>query len=322
MIQQLKIIWLTNHVKSGALIILALGHKVNTMKPNKSKNGKILTGQMMTQQNLKPIIKQVMTMAWRSMALIGVIGALPACSNDEAKQNGIHQTIQINAMNCPDDGPRLAKTGLCVGRAVNYMNIAAGDPPYLPKNCDWVVNETQAAAGEYLLYLAARCSLEGGIGKPATLEFKAGAKFAEVDIVWSGLTNQTHTERLALVGSAAKDLHQNIMAHVLSDFAKTGEDIGSCHVVNNTNAFYAKDALVVQLSDTDMDKLAKNEPAQVCGTYGLDQENAYFWRVFQGTSWFITMNQDVHQEIDPRSFTFIEPDGNGGWQTIEAEFFE
>lgn len=309
-------------MKTGALIILALGHKVNTMKSNKSKNGKIPTGQMMTQKISKPIIKQVMTMAWRSMALIGVMGALSACSNDEAKQNGIHQTIQINAMNCPDDGPRLAKTGLCVGRAVNYMNIAAGDPPYLPKNCGWVVNEAKAAAGEYLLYLAAQCSLEGGMGKPAALNFQVGAKFAEVDIVWSGLTNQTHTERLALVGSATKDPHQNIMGHVLSDFTKTGEDIGSCHVVAAPDLYFAKDTMVVRLNDADMAKLPNDEPAQVCGTYGLDQDNAYFWRVFQGTSWFITMNQDAHQEIDPRSFTFIEPDGNGGWQTIEAEFFE
>ena len=83
-----------------------------------------------------------------------------ACAPEETPDAGTVQpnTDEVAAVvsDCPDDGPRLALTNICAGRAHAYMN-AIGETRMLPDNCHWVVQETQMPANEVLLYRAAKC---------------------------------------------------------------------------------------------------------------------------------------------------------------------
>jgi hypothetical protein len=54
--------------------------------------------------------------------------------------------------------------------------------------------------------------------------------------------------------------------------------------------------------------------AGALGDYGYG-DDADLWRVFQGHAWFFRLGQDV-PEIDWRSITLIEPNGEGGWQAV------
>jgi len=70
---------------------------------------------------------------------------------------------------CADEGDRLALTGLCAGRAVNYLNMDASASPAVPDGCAWQVMETPII-DDVLLYRGLKCN-----DRETKLEYAGGA---------------------------------------------------------------------------------------------------------------------------------------------------
>lgn len=255
------------------------------------------------------------------------IVALLGCSEssvafDEAPDNQVQIAKPLRAgpkgddfsgpFRCPDDGPTLPMTGLCEGRATNYLNIFGGSSPQLPDNCHWSVNET-AIVDNVLLYLAATCD-----GKKARLGYAGGAHFAELNLAWSAVANEALEDTVLIrIGSAEPGRpHKNILFYA-RDAMDDPAAAEQCFVRPAGVAGWPADALVIDVSPEMVAKSPRDEPRTACGMFGLDEDNSSYWRVFQGYSWWFQFSQDAHQDIDPRSLTLVKPDGSGGWMMVE-----
>lgn len=256
-----------------------------------------------------------------------LLGALSGCSEssrafDEAPGNQVQNAQLLSAdpkegdssgqSLCPDDGPTLPITGICEGRATNYLNIVGGDAPQLPDNCHWSVNET-AIVDNFLLYLAATCD-----GKKARLGYAGGAHFSDLTLAWSAVANEALEDTVLIrIGSAEPDRpHQNILFYA-QDAMDDSAAAEQCAVRPAGVDGWPADALVIDVSPEEAAKAPSDEPRIACGLFGLDQDNSSYWRVFQGYSWWFQFSQDAYQDIDPRSLTLLRPDGAGGWTTVE-----
>lgn len=213
---------------------------------------------------------------------------------------------------CPDDGPILPGTGICAGRAVNYMNIAGGEAPNIPDHCKWTANET-AFAGDYLLYMAATCD-----DKKAALEFSGGAHFSDLTLAWSAVGSEAmnDTVLIRVTGADMSNPHQNIL-HYARESIDNAAESANCSVRNAGLDGWPEDALIVDISAEKAALETEGGPRSACGPFGLNEGETAYWRVFQGFSWWFQFSQDAYQDIDPRSLTLLKPDGNGGWETIE-----
>lgn len=213
---------------------------------------------------------------------------------------------------CADDGERLPKTNICVGRAVNYLNISEGAAPDLPENCSWEVNETEMIGGDFLLYLAAKCD-----GKKSKLGFSAGAGFADLNLEWSALANLPlpETVLIRVTGANIDRPHENLLAHAIRAMDNKDEAV-NCHVRPAEIDGWPQDALVVDNNDSAA-PTTQTEPYSACGQFGFDQENTSYWRVFQGFSWWFQLTQDAYHDIDPRSLTVITRSSEGNWAPAE-----
>ena len=212
---------------------------------------------------------------------------------------------------CPDDGPVLPGSGICVGRAVNYLNIVEGEEPALPENCHWTVNET-AIVDDYLLYRAASCN-----GKTAKLDFAGGARFASLGLAWSAVANQAMPDMIPvrITGADMDDPRDNILAAATLAMDDPVE-AKKCRVRPAGIEGWPADALVVDVSPAEAAKAPQDEPRQACGPFGLDQDNSAYWRIFQGFSWWFQLGQDAYQDIDPRTLTLVTADKTGGWEVL------
>lgn len=213
---------------------------------------------------------------------------------------------------CPDDGPKLPGTGICAGRAANYMNIVGGYAPNLPGNCQWTANET-AFAGDYLLYMAATCD-----GKKAKLEFSGGSHFSDLTLAWSALSNAPANDTVVVrvTGADMANPHQNILNNAKESIDDAAE-AANCSVRSAGLDGWPSDALVVDVSPKQAALEAEDGPRGACGPFGLNEGETAYWRVFQGFSWWFQFSQDAYQDIDPRTLTLLVPDGEGRWMTAE-----
>lgn len=203
---------------------------------------------------------------------------------------------------CADDGARLPLSGVCAGRAINYLDIAEGGEAALPDGCEWVVSEA-ALPGEkqFLLYRAAKCGTV-----TATLEMEGGAKTGSLVLAKSALVPDSKDKPVyATVVSAEDDApHAGIMGLVTEELGAA--EAAKCSVRKADAKDWPADALVVYVSAADAAKAPKGEPRTACGKFGLDEDNPYFWRVFGGFAWFFQPTQDMHQDIDPGSLTVVD----------------
>lgn len=207
---------------------------------------------------------------------------------------------QTEVSSCPDDGPRMPLSGICRGRAANYLSLAGGAKPLLMDGCEWVVNETPLPGGDYLFYLASKC------GKYLTqLEFSIGARFAEVNILHSAMNQGEPGGKIITVGTVDEnDLHKNILHYAQNAMPDKLKAI-KCRVVNANSEGWPSDALVVDVSQEEAANAPQGEPRHSCGPFGVDQENTTYWRVFGGFSWFFNLGQDAYLDIDPGSLTIV-----------------
>ena len=254
----------------------------------------------------------------KSIAMAGLsllVLALAGCSEGPADAEGFSNggALAETGGPCPDDGARLPITDICAGRAVNYLNVADGEAPEAPEGCQWVVQETRFAE-DVLLYRAAQCD-----GKTTRLAYKGGAGLAELaydTAAYGDPDNVMKGEVVVRVTSADATDKTAALLRVARDAIDDPAEKAGCSVRNARIEGWPRDALVVDVSETEAAKAPQDEPRAACGPFGLNEDEASYWRVFQGHSWFYQLGQDVLQ-IDPGSFTLMRKGPDGQWSQTD-----
>lgn len=247
----------------------------------------------------------------KTMLLASLAGLLATgCSGqpaDSAATDSADALAVDDGQSCADDGPRLPITKLCASRAVNYLNFDEGKRPDAPEGCEWAVNETEMPGDEVLLYLAASC------GKKTTkLAFAGGAHYSDLSYETSALSDGPPAEGpLVRIAGAEGDPKQAILA-LAREAIDNPAEAAKCAVRKADVEGWPADAMVVDVSAAEAAKSLKDGPRSACGPFGLDEDSASYWRVFNGFSWFYQLGQD-QLEIDPGSFTIMSKDEKGEW---------
>lgn len=212
------------------------------------------------------------------------------------------------AETCPDDGPRLALTGVCAGRAVNYMNPETIGAFSAPEDCDWTTAETAfPGEGEVLIYQAASC---GGV--TTKLEFRGGAHSAALGYEASALyadATSVDVEPVRIFGDGERD--PMLVFEELKEAIPEAER-ATCEVRPAGIDGWPSDALVIAPTAAVRATLPQDEPISACGEFGLDEDSQRFWRVSQGYAWFFDLGQDS-VDFDPGSLTIMLKGPDGSW---------
>jgi hypothetical protein len=211
---------------------------------------------------------------------------------------------------CPDDGPRLPVTGICAGRAVNYVNPEIGLATETPEGCTWGFTETPLPSGdEAIVYRVLACK-----GVTTAFEFGAGAHSAALTYTASALQGDQ------AVGDAPIEPVRIFMADpadpqkVIRDLVENAPEAerAKCSVQAANAPGWPKDALVMQFTEAERAALSMDEPVSMCGPYGRDEDATAFWRIFGGYAWFFSLGQDT-PDFDPGSFMLFTKGADGTW---------
>lgn len=241
---------------------------------------------------------------WKAAAALAVLlaggcGEAPGVKAQGAARKAV-------AGSCADDGDRLPLTGLCAGRAVNYLNMDSSASPEAPEGCEWKVMETQFVE-DVLLYRGLKC--EAG---ETRLEFAGGAGRAELSLVNSAFLGAVDDPPVYVqVYTVEGDPLAGVTARALASIENPAEAAG-CAARNAGLEGWPTDALVVDVSPQEAAKAPANEPRAACGPLGLNEDEMSFWRVLHGYGWFFQLGQDA-VEIDPGSLTLMTRQPDGSW---------
>ena len=214
---------------------------------------------------------------------------------------------------CRDDGTRLPLSGLCMGSAAALINAVEGEEASLmDETCSWILSEGWFA-DRIMLYRAAQCGT-----RVARVAGSAGAAMVQLELIESAYAGDD-----AVYGKLAEPM---AFADVYARFKPTpAEDVTARALFGRNREVPTScaarrvpevaDGFIVDVSPAERARQPQDEPpAPLCGDYGYG-DDADLWRVFQGHAWFFRLGQDT-PEIDWRSITLIEPDGQGGWQAV------
>lgn len=211
---------------------------------------------------------------------------------------------------CPDDGPRLTVTGICAGRAINYVDPAIGLATETPDGCTWGFNETPLPSGdEAIVYRVLSCK-----GVTTAFEFGAGAHSAALTYTTSALYGGQIPGDEPIEPVRIFMVEPSDPQKVIRDLVENAPEAerAKCSVQAANAPGWPKDALVMQFSAADRAKLPMNEPVSMCGPYGRDEDAATFWRIFGGYAWFFSLGQDT-PDFDPGSFMLFRLGADGAW---------
>lgn len=235
--------------------------------------------------------------------------ALAGCKDAPKEEAEAPARPAATAQTCADDGPRLPLTGLCEGRAVNYLNMDASASPEASEGCEWKVMETEMPDG-VLLYHGLKC--DAGETK---LEFEGGAGSGELKLVRSAYLGKIDEPPTYVhVYTVDGDARQGVTARARAAMESPAEATG-CSARAAELEGWPSDALVVDVSAQEAAKAPDDEPRAACGPLGLNQDEMSFWRVVQGYGWFFQLGQDA-VEIDPGSFTLMTKQPDGSWGAV------
>jgi hypothetical protein len=244
-------------------------------------------------------------------AAIAVAALLSACQPRAAETASTEPAAAASESGCPDDGPRLPGTGLCVGRAVNYLNPDLIQEIDLPDGCTWTMNETMMPGldgPEALLYRAASCN-----GVTTELEFAGGAQSAVLNYAKSavfGEDSEGH-EVIRIFTSDPADPRSSIKS-LITQFDEP--DRSDCEIQPAGIDGWPVDALVITLKDKS--KLDPLELDIVCGGFGLNEGETRYWLVRQGYAWFFQLGQEA-PDFDPVSMMLMRQDAEGNWNAVQ-----
>ena len=215
---------------------------------------------------------------------------------------------------CRDDGLRLPLSGLCESAANALIEVADGPEPQLAADsCEWTLGEAWLS-GMMVLYRAAECS-----DRVSRLYGGAGAHIAQLELIETAYAED---------GSAFGKLEEPVpYADVFTRFKNSPAADVTARALYGLQGQVAKscaarksdrvaDGYIVDVSKAERARQPQDEPpASLCGEYGAG-EDGDLWRVFQGHAAYLRLGQDAYQDIDYRSLTLIEPDGEGGWRLV------
>ncbi|WP_446653584.1 hypothetical protein [Blastomonas sp.] len=238
---------------------------------------------------------------WRATIALAALAA-GACHGGPREEAEAPARPAAAAHSCADDGDRLPLTGLCAGRAANYLAMDASASPPAPDGCSWQVMETPMPDG-VLLYRGLKC--EAGETK---LEFAGGAGRGELRLVSSAYLGKIdEPPAYVLVYPVDGDARQGVTARARQAIADPAE-AARCSARPARGQGWPRDALVVDGAGAAM----QTGPRSACGDLGVNDELAAFWRVSQGHGWYFQMGQ-ADMEIDPGSFTLMTKQPDGSW---------
>lgn len=252
-----------------------------------------------------------------TVIMAGVVAlGLAACSaapEESATVAAPGDSDRASAGPCPDDAGRLPISGICAGRAANYLNVAGGTVPQPPEGCGWAVQETRFA-DDLLLFRAVSCA-----GKATRLAYAKRAGMAELAYESAAYGDPGN----ALKGDVVVRVVALDPAERIAEVLRTARDAiddpaerAACTLRNAAIEGWPDDALVVDDPASAAANVANFEPRAACGRFGLDQDASAFWRISQGQGWFFDLGQDTWQ-VDPGSFTLLTKSPDGGWTQIE-----
>lgn len=211
---------------------------------------------------------------------------------------------------CPDDGPRLPITGICAGRAINYVDPEIGLMTETPDGCAWGFTETPMPGdNEAIVHRVLTCK-----GVTTTFEFSAGAHSASLSYTRSALfgepvAGEDPIEPVRIFISDPADPQK-----VIRDLVENAPEAerAKCSVQPTNLQGWPKDSLALQFSAAERAKLSQDEPITMCGPFGRDEDSAAYWRIFGGYAWFFSLGQDI-PDIDPGSFMLFRKGADGVW---------
>lgn len=244
----------------------------------------------------------------RLLGASAMISVLAACSGggDDEAEAGAQQSAETS---CADDGERLKLTGLCKGRAVNYLSMETSPSIEAPEGCEWQVLEAALPADEVLLYRGLVCG-----DKAVQLDVAVGAERAELKIARTAfLETSGEPWTVGYMYTAEGDPAKAVTQRALSVIENPAE-AANCNARPAKVEGWPSDAMVVD-TDPKGSSTPDGSPVVVCGELGYSDEANKYWRVSQGYAWFFDFGQDM-VEIDPGSFTIMAKDADGNWGAI------
>lgn len=230
----------------------------------------------------------------------------------DAAANGSEPSLVSNGP-CADDGARLPITGICVGRANAYLAAAGGTSPEAPEGCEWAVQETRVG-DQVLLYRASKCG-----SKATRLGYAEKAPLAELSydsLAYGDPDNQYKGTVVARVGGVDGADKTAALTRIAREAIQDPAEKSGCRARNAGIDSWPEDSIVVDVPDPVAADAAADGPRAACGPFGFNGDEASYWRVFGGKSWFFQLGQDIAQ-IDPASFTLLTKDPAGGWTQVD-----
>ncbi len=215
------------------------------------------------------------------------------------------------AESCPDDGPRFAGTGLCVGRSVNYLDQDV-DTVWQPREgCSETMNEAMIADGaDALLYRAAVCD-----GVTTRLDVSVGAHSASVlyaDPAAAG--DVVEGQEVIRLFIADPEDPQAVLRNIMEGLPE--EERATCEIRPAGIDVWPADALVIAPTAEARAAMPSDEPIAACGEFGIDEDSTTYWRIKQGYAWFFQLGQDT-PDFDPGSITMMHKSDDGIWSQAE-----
>jgi len=210
---------------------------------------------------------------------------------------------------CPDDGPRLPNTGLCVGRSINYIdpaNISPDSSP-LPDGCSWTMNDLGLPLDEAIIYRAMSCK-----GVTTTLAFAGGARSASLEYVRSALFGESAggQEPVRLFTQWEGDPDGFFKDYVSQLDAPENTQ---CEVQPVKIEGWPAGARVIGPNAATAATLTDDGPMSMCGPLGIDTGSQTYWLDRHGYHWFFNLGQDS-VDFDPASLTLMRKNANGEWE--------
>ncbi len=221
---------------------------------------------------------------------------------------------------CPDGGPRLPVTGICAGRAANYLTGQPTFGEYLADpGCEWVVNDVQIAENA-LLYRAQRCK-----GVTAQLQFAGGAHWAQLMVVRSALNaaygqepDVSDPKPLVWFNTIdAGNIEQELDR--LSRQEAEAELRGRVCAIRKANPSTSPDGYVFGTTPDDpMYAQSREGPTgPQCGPFSEGDGVERFWRVLGDHAFLFDIAPEIYQDIDPNTVTLLRRDGDGNWAAVQ-----
>jgi len=233
-----------------------------------------------------------------------------ACSPQAAKP--ADAPTDVASSGCADDGVRLPGTGICAGRAVNYLENPLPDPP-APEGCTWTFNEAVLADAEALIYRAMTCK-----GVTTKLAFSAGARSASIDYEKSALFGDTAVgETVVRLFTLDETDPRAGLLRMVKEGVENKEERAACELQDASFADWPAGALVVDVNAAykAKKKITDAEPRTACGPLGIDTNESTYWLIKQGYAWKFDLGQE-QLDIDPRTMTLMRKGADGAWVVV------